>query len=167
MWHFDELIAARSGSIHGSGYCCGMVADNWPDTRTECSQGKLAARRVLRIRDVPVRPDQHERSRLRSPQRYTIFQLRRPVHVDDSTDFMPREVAPHANRKVLIEQDAQRGGSWRRPELPGLDPAVFRAAFRTSPRFRRRSGHKQNCPQSPEPAFEFSAIGPRRSAQSV
>jgi len=85
-----------------------MVADNWPDTRTECFQRKLAARPVLLITNVPVR---HQRSRFASPQEFTIVQLRPPVPLDDSPDFMPREEAPHSDRKGLIEQDGQRGGS--------------------------------------------------------
>jgi len=67
-----------------------------------------------------------------------------PSHFDERAHFMLGQESTHADRNVLIKQDAQRGGSERTPQSPRRD----RAAIQTIPRFRRRSCHSRSYRQS-------------------
>jgi len=87
------------------------AAENAANVRKMIGEGNIP--------DVLIRCDHHvERRHFRGIQKLAVFKLRRPTHFDDGADFVSGEDAAHTNRNVLVKQDAQRVGSWRKPESP-------------------------------------------------
>ncbi len=111
-WNFDELVASQRCRFYGSGNRRSVVANKRPDVRTEDNQSELAASQILLIANILIGGNQHIVGGIfRSFQQLPIFQLRRPVQLNDGSHFVRREEEAYSNGNVLIKQDAQRDGS--------------------------------------------------------
>jgi len=59
--------------------------------------------------DVLVRSDQNVKTRrLGRSEKLSVFELRRPVHFVNCSDFMADLKVAHADGYVFVKQDAQR-----------------------------------------------------------
>lgn len=98
-------------------YCGAVFAHNRPYVGAKHDQSKLPASQVLLIHNVLIGRNHHIKFRvLTSLKKLAVFKLGMPLHLHKRAHFMPGKKATHANRNILIKQDAQRGGSVRRPK---------------------------------------------------
>lgn len=92
--------------------------------------------------DVLIRGDQNiESCVFRCLEKFAVLQLWRPFHFYDGADFVFGQDGTHADRNVMVEQDAQCDGSWRMPESLELD----RAALGTALKPLVRSSRGRSC----------------------
>ena len=141
-----------------------MVAHHGPDIGPEHYQSELSARQVLLVPNVLIGRNHHrEPRRFRCLEKFAVFKLRMPVHLDKGANLMFRQESPYTGGDVLIKYDAQGGDSWRTSRSPRHDPGepqtvlLFRQRSRPSRSYRQSRRPASACPAAQERRFALRA----------